>query len=65
MKPVANREAGEREHRWRRQPSGHHAGGIPDHEVEEHDDGTITVSPSIVTSDGWHGWLDRGVWREA
>jgi hypothetical protein len=32
------------------------------HTVTEHEDGTITVHPSIVTPT-WHGWLDRGVWR--
>lgn len=32
------------------------------HSVQEHEDGTITVSPSIVTST-WHGFLERGVWR--
>jgi hypothetical protein len=32
------------------------------HSVTEHEDGTITVQPSIVTST-WHGWLERGVWR--
>lgn len=33
-----------------------------------HEDGTITVSPSILDSgneNGWHGFLERGVWREA
>lgn len=39
------------------------------HTVTEHDDGTITVSPSIkVTGEGgktWHGHLIRGVWVEA
>lgn len=38
------------------------------HEVVENDDGTITVSPSILVSDGtgrsWHGYLEAGVWRE-
>ena len=34
------------------------------HTVTEHEDGTITVHPSIVTST-WHGWLERGVWRSA
>lgn len=45
------------------------------HTVEEHDDGTITVDPSIrvdpiLTPDdtvfraGWHGFLEKGVWRE-
>jgi hypothetical protein len=41
------------------------------HTVTEHDDGTITVQPSILTQwpnasppREWHGWLERGVWRE-
>lgn len=39
------------------------------HDVTEHADGTITVSPSILVQRGpggptWHGWLERGVWRE-
>lgn len=39
------------------------------HSVTEHDDGTITVSPSILVHGGrddkdWHGYLERGVWRE-
>lgn len=37
------------------------------HTVVEHEDGTITVTPSIDFSQripgGWHGWLTRGVWR--
>ncbi len=36
------------------------------HKVTEHEDGTITVSPSIKVFDGtqtWHGYLERGVWR--
>ena len=37
------------------------------HKVTEHDDGTITVSPSILVSGGgdglqWHGHLINGVW---
>ena len=50
------------------------------HVIEEHDDGTITVHGSImgefvrsekisgagpISSPGWHGWLEHGVWREA
>jgi hypothetical protein len=39
------------------------------HEVEEHDDGTITVTPSIDFSarkaGAWHGWLVRGVFKPA
>lgn len=49
-----------------------HAGNLSAHDVTEHEDGTITVSPSILVSecvDGskrelWHGYLKRGVWRE-
>lgn len=37
------------------------------HQVTEHEDGTITVSPSILVNRGqeneWHGFLERGVWR--
>jgi len=38
------------------------------HTVTEHEDGTITVSPSILIyphhdGPGWHGFLERGVWR--
>jgi hypothetical protein len=34
------------------------------HQVDEHENGTITVSPSIVAPHGgcWHGWLKHGVW---
>lgn len=42
--------------------------GLSKHEVTEHEDGTITVSPSILVRDWrgnqWHGYLERGVWRE-
>ncbi len=37
------------------------------HKITEHEDGTITASPSIDVKRGdgehWHGWLERGVWR--
>jgi hypothetical protein len=32
--------------------------------VEEHADGTITVSPSINQIGLWHGFLEKGTWRE-
>lgn len=35
------------------------------HKIDEHDDGTITVSPSILVGDGrasWHGYLVHGIW---
>ena len=45
-----------------------HAGCLAGHEVTEHEDGTITVSPSILHTEPnvgqWHGFLERGVWRE-
>lgn len=49
-------------------PNGHLA-NLGAHELVEHEDGTITVSPSILIHGGrdgaeaWHGWLERGVWR--
>lgn len=55
--------------------------GQPFHQVVEHHDGTISVYPSIQgrvydsenvtqggvigTTAGWHGWLERGMWRQA
>lgn len=42
-------------------------GNLTKHNITEHEDGTITVSPSILveTGDGrrWHGFLVAGVWR--
>jgi hypothetical protein len=34
--------------------------------IVEEADGTITVNPSIWwdSPTGWHGYLERGVWRE-
>lgn len=51
-------------------PFGFHSGvsNLNSHEVVEHNDGTITVSPSIrVTghhSQEWHGTLEKGIWKE-
>lgn len=44
-------------------------GNLANHDVTENEDGTITVFPSILVisdHDGktWHGYLERGVWRE-
>lgn len=46
-------------------------GNLGNHKVVEHDDGTITVSPSILIKGGqdmeqelWHGYLEKGIWRE-
>ncbi len=32
------------------------------HKVTEHEDFSISVSPSIVMPSGWHGFLRNGVW---
>lgn len=35
--------------------------------ITEHEDGTITVAPSIFFNSphGWHGFLEKGIWRLA
>lgn len=53
-----------------RPPGARVAAKITKHTVTEHEDGTITVEPSIVYStsdrpDYYHGYLEHGVWREA
>lgn len=57
---------------WYARPPGCHIGSLVKHEITEHEDGTITASPSILhlETDGdgkarevWHGFLERGVWR--
>lgn len=55
---------------WCARPPGAHLGDLRNHEVAEHEDGTITVTPSIlITGEDehratrWHGHLERGVWR--
>lgn len=59
---------------WMCRPPDCHLGNLGNHEVTEHEDGTITVSPSILidaherhdgSCPGWHGFLERGVWRSA
>jgi uncharacterized protein DUF6527 len=41
---------------------------ISGHEIVEHEDRTITVSPSILVNgnrpNAWHGYLEKGIWRE-
>ena len=46
-------------------------GGLANHKVEEHEDGTISVTPSIQTwsagesrESGRHGYLIKGIWSE-
>ena len=52
-----------------RSPNGH-LGSLGNHDVVEHEDGTITVSPSILISNPqqgelYHGFLEKGIWRDA
>ncbi len=58
--------------RWYARPPGCHMGDLSNHEIVEHEDGTITVSPSILITYGdengqhqWHGYLEHGEWRTA
>lgn len=53
---------------WFRDPTDA-VGRVVRHAITEHDDGTVTVSPSILATSAdhghdWHGYLERGVWRE-
>lgn len=58
--------------RWFCKTPGGYLGDLTRHDVVEHEDGTLTVSPSILVSERrqgehvelWHGYLERGVWRE-
>lgn len=47
-------------------PNGLHC-SLARHDVVEHEDGTISVTPSILVNrghlDSWHGYLTRGVWQ--
>ena len=56
---------------WYCRPPNCHMGDLSGHEVIEHKDGTITVSPSILIEYGpnagpgyndWHGHLKNGIW---
>lgn len=54
--------------RWMLYLPGGGAGDLSNHDVTEHDDRTITVSPSILVTSSRadrrrHGFLRRGVWE--
>lgn len=57
--------------KWYMRPPaiGFGVGGLGLHQIEEHEDGTITVSPSILATGNhgkqWHGYLIKGVWSVA
>ncbi len=63
---------------WYVRPPGAHMGSIPEHNVEEHADGAITVTPSILQQEPtgesdangqpilrevWHGHLTKGIFK--
>lgn len=54
---------------WYAACPGNHLANLGAHTVTEHEDGTITVSPSIKVSNQevelWHGHLTKGVWTQA
>jgi len=54
-------------HWYARTPNGLLA-GLRNHSVREHEDGTISVEPSILVHQPnvgqWHGYLQRGIWKE-
>lgn len=60
---------------WAHVPAPGFSVGVPSaHDVVENADGTITVSPSILMwrdygdppeRRSWHGYLEKGIWREA
>jgi hypothetical protein len=44
-------------------------GNLAAHTITEHEDGTITVTPSILVTAAWrnarvHGYLTRGEWKD-
>ena len=59
-------------HQWWAKTPGGHIANLAGHDVTQHDDTTITVSPSILVSERragehhelWHGYLEHGVWRQ-
>lgn len=54
---------------WAHCPTNNFIGNLGGHEIVEHDDGTITVSPSILVTEGkgeqYHGYLRAGEWTDA
>lgn len=53
---------------WYAETPNHLTANLGGHAILEHTDGTITVSPSILVTGGysksWHGYLEKGIWRE-
>lgn len=48
-------------------PNADGIGSLANHTVIENKNKTITVTPSIISTDGnnqWHGYLTNGIWKE-
>lgn len=73
LPPFENGDYGKHsDEKWYAKTPNGYTCGLGNHSVIEHEDGTITVSPSILVSTGpskeewkevWHGYLERGIWR--
>ena len=50
---------------WARCPGARAGAALVDHTIEEHEDGTITCSPSLLIPGFYHGHLVRGDWSES
>lgn len=53
-----------RDGKWYARPPSCHMGCLENHSVTEHEDGSISVSPSILIEGetSWHGYLIKGIW---
>lgn len=49
--------------KWMVRPPGEHLGDLDGHTVEEHEDLTVSIRPSIVGESGVHFYLTRGIWE--
>lgn len=54
---------------WVVVPNGNGPARLEGWSVTEHEDGAVTASPSILAHANhehgeWHGYLERGIWRE-
>lgn len=60
------------DHGWYAETPNGHGGNLNGHDLTVHPDGTLTVAPSIQVTwmvkgqevELWHGYLEKGVWRD-
>ena len=71
LPPLKEGEYGQQAGIWYARVPGDLLANLKGHSVTEHEDGSITVTPSILVSGcdehgdpiSWHGYLERGVFR--